>query len=430
VDARTPSVAPESVVTDLVATGFLTAVFAAHTFASPELVSVLLTGAVLLASLRFPEKLAQPLILMSPLLIMLMVGFSATIFNPGSTIDTVRSAWYIFRLPVIFISGYFIGIFLRSPLPVLWALVLVGTFAGADYVLRYVTDPIAMLSGTPRVYIRRHVGYGDIVTHLAVPAALMLASWSRRLATAIFATIAMVVCVAAIVLSTSRSAWLVILLVLVAWATPFRLRPLWIPAALTLFLAALLLTTPIVAQTLGQESLVSYLPGPFNEMNPGFYDNWFQLNKHWRGFETYMAFEQYFTGNTFALVFGQGYAVQAPLGGIAMRLGASETWTELPVFHNGFSFVFLRTGLIGFVLYGVLLVTMLTLMVRAQFHGATRALSALGVGFWVFAVYATPTLKGLFDAGDTSALMLTIAGAAIAMQLEGVHSTFRRMSQQ
>jgi hypothetical protein len=64
---------------------------------------------------------------------------------------------------------------------------------------------------------------------------------------------------------------------------------------------------------------------------------------NYRGYETMKAIEQYQKGNLGQLVFGQGFGTLVDIEGYYVM----ENTTLIPIFHNGYAYILLKTGILG-----------------------------------------------------------------------------------
>ncbi|MGR2767997.1 O-antigen ligase family protein [Photobacterium ganghwense] len=72
------------------------------------------------------------------------------------------------------------------------------------------------------------------------------------------------------------------------------------------------------------------------------------ISNNWRAYEAYMGLDKYLDGNSIELVFGQGFGaiVKTPYW-----IFNGELLDVIPIFHNGYITVLLKSGLLGLFLY-------------------------------------------------------------------------------
>lgn len=71
-----------------------------------------------------------------------------------------------------------------------------------------------------------------------------------------------------------------------------------------------------------------------------------ELSLKWRGFESFVFFSYIQQSDLLAIFLGRGLSYALPLP-FEMELAGNKFW-ELPLLHNGFQFVFLKLGFLGF----------------------------------------------------------------------------------
>lgn len=76
--------------------------------------------------------------------------------------------------------------------------------------------------------------------------------------------------------------------------------------------------------------------------------------KYWRPFELLTGINYYLGLPLYKLIFGNGLGAQLPLGGEFYLAG--QTYSEIPILHNGISYLYLKSGMVGFVVIFVFLV--------------------------------------------------------------------------
>jgi O-antigen ligase len=79
------------------------------------------------------------------------------------------------------------------------------------------------------------------------------------------------------------------------------------------------------------------------------YENMNDINRNWRGFETYRALDTFMSGNLSQKILGQGFGALVDLG-FTMTLGEVE-YSKIPILHNGYAYILVKTGLIGILCY-------------------------------------------------------------------------------
>jgi len=156
------------------------------------------------------------------------------------------------------------------------------------------------------------------------------------------------VLLASIILSYSRI-FVVILLILVlsllGYLERIKLRAVLVGVLLVISFYGLMISAPQNDTT----SFLGKLARIFDELKVTDYSNMQDINDNWRGYETYRALATFSSGETWQLFTGQGFGALADLG-LYMKL-AGEYYSYIPVLHNGYAYILLKTGILGLILY-------------------------------------------------------------------------------
>lgn len=162
--------------------------------------------------------------------------------------------------------------------------------------------------------------------------------------------VALPILLASIVLSYSRTEFVVLLVVafsLWGWLTRVKFSSLIGVGAVALSLLVVVATTPE-----GEiETFRGKLANSISEITVANYQNDEDINTKWRGFETARVLQSFADGSVLAQIFGQGFGALVELG-FEMRLG-EEYFRAIPIFHNGYAYVLIKSGLLGLVCYAL-----------------------------------------------------------------------------
>lgn len=96
-------------------------------------------------------------------------------------------------------------------------------------------------------------------------------------------------------------------------------------------------------------SFIGKLNSSLTEISVQDYRSESDINTNWRGYESFMGLKQISAGSLGEIILGQGFGALAPLG-ITIKLGGKE-FTEIPIFHNGYITIILKTGFLGLFIY-------------------------------------------------------------------------------
>ncbi len=87
------------------------------------------------------------------------------------------------------------------------------------------------------------------------------------------------------------------------------------------------------------------------------YSSFRDININWRGHETYRALVTFKSGNVRQKILGQGFGSLIDLN-MTMTL-AGEEFTEIPILHNGYAYILVKTGILGLLSYLLFYISLL-----------------------------------------------------------------------
>jgi len=107
-----------------------------------------------------------------------------------------------------------------------------------------------------------------------------------------------------------------------------------------------------------QSSIIDKMSHSLEEAVIREYKTLVDINNNWRGFEAYMGLKKYYTGDNYELFFGQGFGsvVKTPSWIFGKQ---KEGLHIIPMFHNGYITILLKTGVVGLLIYFLFLFILL-----------------------------------------------------------------------
>ena len=82
------------------------------------------------------------------------------------------------------------------------------------------------------------------------------------------------------------------------------------------------------------------------------YDSFQEISDNWRGFEAYRGLQTYDGYSSREQVMGAGLGALVDLG-FSMQLTPTEAMRFIPIVHNGYTYLLVKTGVIGIVLFAI-----------------------------------------------------------------------------
>ncbi|MBC7490515.1 MAG: O-antigen ligase family protein [Glaciimonas sp.] len=231
------------------------------------------------------------------------------------------------------------------------AMVLAGIVLSLIHLHRFVLNPALIVADLNTVTKESYVS-GDLVV-----LAFVLGLYQNRfhlgnLFPRFFPrSISLIVLLFSFMLSYSRTElviFLVLCFALLGYLHRFNRRSAFIVAAVTTLVLAF---SAIPAADSSSASFITKLVRSITEVSISNYNHQEDINSNWRGFETYRVMATYMTGGALEKIFGQGFGSLVSLG-FTMTLAGSD-YDRIPVVHNGYAYILIKTGVVGLTLYGL-----------------------------------------------------------------------------
>lgn len=146
-----------------------------------------------------------------------------------------------------------------------------------------------------------------------------------------------------------------------------------------------------------------------DEMIVRSYNSHTEINQNWRGYEAYLGLSKYYEGGVYELIFGQGY------GAVVITpfwVFHGEKLNVLPIFHNGYITIILKSGLVGLFSFFLFLYTLLKVsfkVIKEKNH--QRQLAGMLLQSSVFIIFfQTFVVHGIFKTTVPVLLLVMIGG--------------------
>ena len=370
-----------------------------------------------LAYWAFRSRTIPPYLLgaVLPFLLIVVVGLQGLAHH--DLYDAMKDAWYVSYPALAILAGFaLMRGFKRVDALVVATLVAALLTAGIHLSIFAVKPELLTL---PAAAIRSFAGTGYYVICLGVALPLgaiavpgLIPKRHRLLAAAAFLASA-----ASLTLAFSRTLPIVVAILLIALVFPVT------PRRAVAFVAAIAVIAGVVAAGgLNADSALRYRGGDLlkkwsrvlDELEVKEYSTLSQINQNWRGHESARGIATWESGNPLQRIVGHGFGKSVDIG-LFINLSVKEKSRYIPILHNGYVYLLVKTGLLGLAAYLWALIYMAAIGVRharvedPQVAALGRLLVALVL---VFAA-TTVAISGLFNKRELVPLAM-FAGSLLA----------------
>lgn len=336
-----------------------------------------------------------------PLVACIIFGVIISLSEAALTFNSVKGFYYESRPVLIFVIAYAMGRYIVDLRSIFVVFYLSSIILSVVYILNYyLTGDAAYMT---RFDLRSVVGAGYLTVGIGISLGIFELLRGRFSRLSVVTVLLGAVCVG---LSDSRTAMLIIIIYTIIFYLPALMNPL---AAVLTTAIIFIVTTPAITLFVDEGTLVSLIyefPSSLSELIAVMRYTDFEIHTGWRGYETYQAFEFMRDQNIFNRIFGTGLHTEVPLG-FYIILGGDDM-NSIPIFHNGFSFVFVRAGYLGILLY---IYQMYLFSKAATGYGLTRLNDSRYFKYFIFAgvfslIIITPLIGGVYSTSGSSILFL------------------------
>jgi O-Antigen ligase len=340
--------------------------------------------------------------------------------------DVGKDLWY-FSGPVVYISfGYLVFERLGSWQRLVQPLIVIGAFSCLVTIVGVVSNREQLLATTTVENYRRIAGIGTFVLllptvllvlmrHVGLPTTGVTRPTMVRASTYILSAIAVLslfsrtsmVCLAAGLVCTVNPRF-----------TPRRVRnytAFLLGAAVLLALASSMFHSDKVGVLL--ESFVQKTANTSSEVNVHSYETYKDINLNWRGFEASRAAKTYAEFGDPEKLVGGGFGTMVDLG-FAMKL-LVEYMEFVPVLHNGYMELLIKTGLLGLSLFIVFCIQIAVMALR-EFRKSEKCakLNGLLLGWTAFVFVLTQgTIVGIYNKGALAPNLFLLGATCASVSL-------------
>ncbi len=250
----------------------------------------------------------------------------------------------------------------------------------------------------------------------------------------------MFICFLSVAISFSRTFYLLFIVLIIIYFFRKQERVLklyWSLVISSLFIIFGGLLFNIESGTIEDNTFQSKVNHSLNEIVVKDYKTATEIVQNWRGYEAYLGLQKFYTGNLFEILFGQGFGsvVEMPKW---VFFGQESTLSVIPMFHNGFITILLKTGLCGLTLFFILLYKILkvpSLIQNTQFNKQHKLITLLLRAIVFIILLQTLVVHGIFTTfvPFTSIILIgasvkTLINESLANRMLVGNSLYRKLS--
>lgn len=318
-----------------------------------------------------------------------------------------KDVFYVSKTIVALIVGSVLASHIGGIAEAFRVIVLASVFSAAYHhieVFVHYSDGISVFSLRSAEGVR---GYFVTVVGLAI----LLVNWknptliSRR---NFEYWLCVAICMSSVVLAHSRTYYIMLAIMLITLNGWWRISLSNVLKLLLLTLFCLLVINIGSEVSDGEKNLFGKFSYSINEIVMRDYYEPRDINKNWRGFESYKAFLSFRAGNLYQMLLGHGMGSTIDLGRYIL-LGKNEM-RNIPLLHNGYLYVLVKFGIIGVFLLVYMLIKIIKYGLayeRSVFDHDDILASRLMVGLGVSLIVSTFVIAGIFNGNMAPLVVLS-----------------------
>ncbi len=371
-------------------------------FLPPEVISLAMLFLVAVIPIASGLKIPRGIwIAIWPIALMTIIGIFGLLNNELN--DCIKDFWYFGKAVLIIVFGYLVMSRIKNLEIILSLFVISAVVISGWHILRFLVD-VTVLSESVDV-INERLGTGYMLA--VIGASILLLSNNYNLELRYFRTkslknLAFSICILSVILSFSRTLWISFLIFFILYMAVSKKKYIRVSAIAGLLIIVIFFTSSTLASTFQDAegvfgSIMRKITRSINEIVVSDYSNMKDISVHWRGYEAYQALQTYKSGGFKEYLLGHGFGKLIDLGfympveQISMRY--------IPIVHNGYLYVLVKTGLIGLLLYIYYLIKLLwngSLNLKSE-NPKVKLVSYLLIGLALVIFTTTYGITGLFN---------------------------------
>lgn len=343
-----------------------------------------------------PQDLMKYLIIPLVLISVGVAGSMGNIFY-----DVLKDGWYFVNPLLVFCAGYLAMRRVKQIEQLLKLFVVCGFILALAPVFTILSEPSLLFEATAKEIHEEKIG-GSFLTLISFSILLSIKKPDIVLFTSphkkIFIPIILLADAFSLFLSFSRTLWVSLALFILAQRGYFTFKRLKGLLTSVIILAAFLSLVMIAPDNMrSQSTMTGKILNSLDEVLIKDYYSKSDIANHWRGYESYMAFNTFLNGTPINYIVGQGFGALVDLK-TDMKLGG-ETFRFIPIMHNGYMYLLVKTGVAGLLLYFAYIVTIMKTGLRYSNYQDERLVFSgqVIVACALILLFTTLVISGMFN---------------------------------
>lgn len=359
-------------------------------------------------------------ILLSYLGALTIIGLISSVFYSYELFDRIKDVIYFVKPILLILLGYLLVKRIKNTTFVLKAIVYIAFFFAIKHLIVLAT---ADMNGTVED-LRLRGGANNFIELVAL---VILAAYKKKDAILKYdmRIIMLIIIGASFMLYLSRTMILGLVIVLLSVYGYTKLSRKVVEYASLAFIVfglfyAYLFTLDLRIDKPGFQNFLFKIRNSPGEVfsAPKKYDprNHREIFVHWRGYEANVALNQ-MRGNPANYVIGKGFGALVDLG-FKAPIGGDDGLRYIPYLHNGYVYVFFKTGAIGLLLYLVLLINIYRQIYIKTKSKKEKILRSIVSGLGIYFFMASLVISGMYNLEEISVFCLGIFYALVQLEAE------------
>ena len=321
--------------------------------------------------------------------------------------NIIRDMSYALTPLSLFYAGYYFSDSQLKLQNILKVIIITGLIFSIIHITQFIINPLLLLE---KVEILRHSifnpGGGVIILSLILGLLQYRIGFDNLFPKFIPRFIGLPLLFSSFILSFSRIGLVIGITLFISFIGSLS-RINW-KSLLTIGILALGLMLLILSTSVGETGTFrSKISQTLSEIAVSDYQDMADINNKWRGYETFRALLKFSKEGITGKLLGTGFGSVVDLG-LSIKLGDSYM-SEIPVFHNGYAYILVKTGIIGLICYGIFYFKLLKQSIKFKNSVIDEQilLSRILLGFTLTMMLSMYVVGGIAEIHDSEFIFLS-----------------------